>query len=95
MGNFVAALDYLEPAVELWPEEPAYQALLGWALYKQPKSDSKRAREHLAIADEQEPDNAVTLLRLGLVLRSLDEEDAAEDHLARARALDPDADPAG
>ena len=90
MGNFAHALDYLEPAVELWPEEPAYQALLGWALYKQPQSNPEAAREHLAIADDQEPDNAVTLFRLGLVLRSLDEKDAAEDFLARARALDPD-----
>ncbi|MEE8165660.1 MAG: DnaJ domain-containing protein, partial [Myxococcota bacterium] len=90
MGNFAHALDYLEPAVELWPEEPAYQALLGWALYKQPQSNPEAAREHLAIADGQEPDNALTLFRLGLVLRSLGEKDAAEDFLARALALDPD-----
>jgi tetratricopeptide (TPR) repeat protein len=90
MGNFLNALDYLKPAVELWPEEPAYQALLGWAYYKQPKSDPEHAREHLAIADKQEPNNAVTLFRLSLVLRSLDEMDAAEDFLTRARALDPD-----
>jgi tetratricopeptide (TPR) repeat protein len=90
MGNFADALDYLEPAVELWPDEPAYQALLGWALYKQPRSNLERAREHLNIADTQEPNNAVTLFRLGIVLRDLGEKDAADDLIARARAIDPD-----
>jgi len=31
MGNFRGALEYLESAVELWPDEPAYQAGLAWA----------------------------------------------------------------
>jgi tetratricopeptide (TPR) repeat protein len=89
MGNFASALEYLEPAVELWPEEPAYQAGLGWALYKQPRSDTARAREHLEIASSQAPDDAVILFRLGVVLRALGETEAANATLVRARALDP------
>ncbi len=90
MGKMADALDYLEPAVEHWPEEPVYQALLGWALFKQPQSNPVRAREHLSIADGQQPNNALTLFRLGLVLRSLRENDTAEKLIARARRLDPD-----
>ena len=33
-GNFTGALEFLEPAVDLWPEEAAYQSALGWVLHK-------------------------------------------------------------
>src|SRR5262245_49617459 len=33
-GNFRGAVDYLRAAVELWPDEAAYQSALGWALFK-------------------------------------------------------------
>jgi tetratricopeptide (TPR) repeat protein len=89
MGNFASALEYLEPAVELWPEEPAYQAALGWALYRQPRSDAARAREHLETASSQAPNDAVLLFRLGVVLRALGEAEAAKAMLERARVLDP------
>jgi tetratricopeptide (TPR) repeat protein len=87
MGNFVGALEYLEPAVELWPDEPAYQQALGWALFKQPKSDPDRAQIHLMTALEQQPDDPSTLLRLGQIARSLGNEAAAKDYAERARAL--------
>ena len=87
MGNFAGALEYLEPAVELWPDEPAYQAALGWALYKQPQSDAERAREHLEIARAQAPDDPTTLYRLGLVLRSVGDEATGEEILAIFRGL--------
>lgn len=90
MGNFHGALEYLEPAVELWPDEPAYQAALGWALYKQPKTDLERAAQHLAIALEQAPDDAVTLFRLGLVKRAAGEKRDAEELIGRARSIEPD-----
>lgn len=89
MGNFEGALEFLEPAVELWPEEPAYQSGLGWALYKRPRPDVARAREHLEIAAAQAPDVAVILFRLGVVLRSLGEVEAGDAMVARARALEP------
>jgi Flp pilus assembly protein TadD len=89
MGNFNGALEYLEPAVDLWPEEPAYQAGLGWALYKQPKSDPTRAREHLEIASSQAPDDAVILFRLGIVLSAVGKTEAGNAMISKARALDP------
>ena len=33
-GNFRGALEFLRPAVELWPEDATYQGALGWALFK-------------------------------------------------------------
>jgi len=89
MGNFEGALEYLAPAVELWPEEPAYQAGLGWALYKQPKSDIASASEHLEIALRQAPDDAVILFRLGMVKRAAGETDLASELIARARSIEP------
>jgi tetratricopeptide (TPR) repeat protein len=89
MGNFAGALEYLEPAVELWPEEPAYQAGLGWALYKQPRSDIARALEHLEIALSQAPDDASVHYRLGVVLRAQGDGDRARGLLERAQSLDP------
>ena len=88
MGNFQGALEYLQPAVDLWPEEPAYQSALGWALYKQPVSDTGRAREHLERAHRQSPGDAVTMFRLGMVLRALGETETATKLITRARSLE-------
>jgi len=88
MGNFQGALEYLQPAVDLWPEEPAYQSALGWALYKQPAHDTGRAREHLERAHRQAPDDAVTMFRLGMVLRAHGETETATTLIARARSLE-------
>jgi DnaJ-class molecular chaperone len=89
MGNFAAALEYFESAVDLWADEPAYQAGLGWALYKQPKPEPERARQHLEIARRQAPEDAQVLFWLGVVLRDLGEKKEGDQLLARARALDP------
>lgn len=89
MGNFDGALEYLEPAVELWPQEPAYQAGLGWALYRQPRADFERALHHLGLAAEQAPDDAVILHRFGRVLRDAGESARATEMFARAKAIDP------
>jgi Flp pilus assembly protein TadD len=89
MGNFAGALEYLRPAVDLWPSEPAYQAGLGWALYKQPGSDVAGAREHLEIASSLAPNDAVIMFRLGIVIRALGEARTAELLITRARERDP------
>jgi TolA-binding protein len=91
MGNFRGALEYLEPAVELWPDEPAYQGALGWALFKQPQSNVERAKVHLTKAHQQEPENPRTLMRLGRVLGQLGETQEAANCIASARRLDPNA----
>jgi len=88
MGNFQGALEYLQPAVDLWPDEPAYQSALGWALYKQPASDAARARTHLERAHAQAPQDAVTMFRLGMVLRALGETETAAGLIAHARRLE-------
>lgn len=88
MGNFQGALEYLQPAVDLWPDEPAYQSALGWALYKQLASDTVRARAHLERAHQQTPDDAITMFRFGMVLRALGETETASALIARARSLE-------
>ena len=88
-GNFAGALEFLRPAVAIWPEECAYQAALGWALYKKAPPDAKGAREHLEKAIALDRDDAVAHFRLGVVLRALGEKEAGEAALARAKHLDP------
>ena len=89
MGDFKGALEYLGPAVELWPEESAYQSALGWALYKKHPSEALEAQPHLDRAVELGPDDPVAHFRLGMVLRAAGEEESAARHLARAKQLDP------
>ncbi len=88
-GNFGGALEFLRPAVAMWPEECAYQSALGWALYKKAPPDTKAAREHLEKAVQLDRDDAVAHFRLGVVLRALGEQQAGEAALARAKQLDP------
>ena len=70
-GNFKGALEFLQPAVDLWPEECTYQSALGWALYKKPPSEPEAALEHLERALRIDPNDAETEFRLGIVRRSL------------------------
>ncbi|MBY0400337.1 DnaJ domain-containing protein [Myxococcota bacterium] len=88
MGNFQGALEYLQSAVDLWPDEPAYRSALGWALYKQPSSNAPAAREQLELAHRQAPQDAVTMFRYGMVLRAAGEHETANELIARARSLE-------
>jgi len=88
-GAFQEALQFLAPAVELWGDDAEYRSALGWALYKKGKSEPKPAREHLSKAVKLDPKNAVAHYRLGVVLRALGEQQAAEKALALAKRLDP------
>jgi tetratricopeptide (TPR) repeat protein len=72
-GNFRGAVDYLRAAVELWPEEPAYQSALGWALFKKVPSEPQAARGHLERAAALDPRDAVLVSRLAAVRRELGE----------------------
>ncbi len=87
-GNFRGALELLERAVQLWPEEGEYHAALAWALHRKAPPESARAWEHferaLALGEQ-----AVWLLRASLVAKELGHEARAADLAARARALDP------
>jgi Flp pilus assembly protein TadD len=88
-GNFKAAIDFLGPAVELWPDEAEYCSALGWAIYKKMPSEPELSRQHLERALELSADNAVATYRLGIVVRALGESIAAATLLDRARQLDP------
>jgi curved DNA-binding protein CbpA len=89
-GNFKKAIEFLQPAVDLWPDEAEYCSALGWALYKKMPSEPELGRQHLEAALELSADNAVANYRLGIVLRSLGESIAAANLLNRARELDPE-----
>lgn len=89
MGDFRGALEYLEPAVELWPDECEYQSALGWALYKQPQAEAARSLIHLERATALNPGSAVALFRLGMVLRACGDDDRAARCLNTAKQLDP------
>lgn len=71
MGDFKGALEYLQPAVELWPGEATYQSALGWAHYKKAPAEPELALVHLQKAQELAPDDSVTQFRLELVERTL------------------------
>jgi len=86
MGNFRDALQHLESAVAVYPDESDYQSLLGWALYK--LSEPGRARGYLDRAVELKPDNAQSLFRLGHLLKSQGDPEG-DAVIARARDLDP------
>jgi tetratricopeptide (TPR) repeat protein len=89
MGDFTGAHPYLASAVEIWPQEGAYRSAFGWTLYKRSPSDPKGAREHLQIAVELDPQDAVAHFRLGVVLRALGESRNAQVWLDRAKQLEP------
>jgi tetratricopeptide (TPR) repeat protein len=88
-GNFKVALEFLAPAVELWPDEADYRSALGWALYKMMPSDIEAAKEHLEAAQALSPNDPVVLFRLSVVLRALGDTTHATTLLERARQLDP------
>jgi len=71
-GNFRAAVDYLRAAVELWPDEAAYQSALGWALFKKTPSEPVAAREHLERALALDGRDAIAASRLAAVRRELE-----------------------
>jgi tetratricopeptide (TPR) repeat protein len=88
-GNFRGALEYLERAVTLWPDEADYQAALGWALHRKAPPESERAFDHFEKAFAIGTQQAVWWLRGSLVAKSLGRERRAAELAAHARALDP------
>jgi tetratricopeptide (TPR) repeat protein len=86
-GNFRGAFDFLKPAVELWPDECAYQSALGWVYYKKMPSEPELARQHLERAIALDKDDGVTLFRLGVVLRALGKTDEAQAAHERATRM--------
>jgi len=89
-GNFAGAIEFLRPAVELWPDESDYCSALGWALYRKLPSEPVLAREQLERAIELSPKNATAIHRLSIAVRSMGEEEKADSLLDRARSIDPE-----
>ncbi|MCH8891312.1 MAG: hypothetical protein IH827_09595 [Myxococcales bacterium] len=89
LGNFAGAIEFLRPAVELWPEESEYCSALGWALYRKLPSEPDLAREQLERAVELSPKNATAIHQLSVVVRSMGETEEADSLLGRARSIDP------
>jgi curved DNA-binding protein CbpA len=90
LGNFKGALEFLAPAVDLWPDEAEYHSALGWALYKKMPTELDRSRKHLESALRLAPEDATASHRLSFVLRSLGEDTQADAWLRRARQLNPE-----
>jgi tetratricopeptide (TPR) repeat protein len=88
-GNFRGAIEFLQPAVNIYPQEADYQNALGWALYKRLPSDPEAARTHFEAAIELAGDDATLHFRLSLVLRALGEHEESANQLAKAKQLNP------
>ncbi len=86
-GNFRGAFEFLKPAVDLWPDECAYQSALGWTYYKKTPSEPEVARQHLERALALDAEDGVTLFRLGVVLRALGQTEAGAAAHERASRL--------
>ncbi len=87
-GDFAGALQFLKPAIDLWPEDAAYQSAVGWALFKSSPADTEQAQAHLEQAVALDGANATALFRLGAVQKSLGDKAGGERLQARARKLD-------
>jgi len=93
LGNFKGALEFLAPAVELWPNESAYQSALGWAYYKKLPCELDKALAHLELAANLDPGDPVVLFRYGTALRAAGEESRGASLVDRANSLDAKAAP--
>jgi curved DNA-binding protein CbpA len=88
-GKFKDAIEFLRPAVQLWPEEADYQDGLGWSLFKKLPPETEAARDHLEKAVALDPAHAQAWFHLSLVLRELGDNDTASRALEQARRIDP------
>jgi Flp pilus assembly protein TadD len=75
--------------VEIYPKECDYQSALGWVLHRKMPSEPELAKTHLEHAVNLNPNNAVALFRLSVVLRALGDTVASSTLLAKAKKLDP------
>lgn len=92
-GSFAESIAFLEPAAEACPDEPDYRSALGWALFKKNPPEPERARSEIEGALEAQPETAVHLLRLGMLLRGSGDRGGGDPLVAKARRIDPNARP--
>jgi tetratricopeptide (TPR) repeat protein len=67
MGNFRGALELLQSAVGLYPDECVYQSDLGWAYFKKNPPEIEPALKHLREALRLDPSDSVAKHRLGVI----------------------------
>lgn len=90
MGDFRGAMEWLEQSADLWPEEAAYHATLGWARFRKTPSDCPGALDALHRAVVLAPQDAQAHWWLSRVLQATGQSREADEHANRARQLDPD-----
>ena len=71
MGDFKGAEPFLRSCIELWPDEAAYQAAFGWALFKKAPSEPEEAVRHLEYALSLDADHPEAAGWLDTVKRAI------------------------
>ncbi len=88
-GNFRDAVELLDSAVQVWPEEADYQAAFAWALHRKNPPENQRSLEHFEKAIELGGEQAQTLLRMSFAIKEMGDTPRADALAAKARTLDP------
>lgn len=92
-GNFLDAVEFLDSAVQVWPDEADYQAALAWALHRKNPPENERSLSHFERAIELGGENAETLLRMSYPAKEMGDPARADALATKARRLDPDVKP--
>ncbi len=92
-GNFLDAVDLLDAAVQVWPDEADYQAALAWALHRKNPPDNDAALAHFERALELGAAGAQTHLRMSLVVKEMGDLPRAGVLAQKARSIDADVKP--
>ena len=88
LGDYVAAEQALKKAIELSPNQPQSEALLGWALMLQEKYDDALLWFQKVLT--REPQNALARINVGYICLKKKIFGEAIEHLSRAIRLDND-----
>lgn len=86
--NLVRAREYVERALKLEPDNPAYIDTLGWILYRQ--GDFAEAERHLRRAGDLIPDDPTVLEHRGDVMRALKRDPEAVKYWRASFLLQPE-----
>lgn len=88
LGDYAAAEQALRKAIELSPNDPQSEALLGWALMLQEKYDEALTWFQKVLV--REPQNSLARINVGYICFKKKNWNEAIEHLSRAIRLDND-----
>jgi tetratricopeptide (TPR) repeat protein len=88
LGDYPAAEQALKKAIELSPNDPQSEALLGWALMLQEKYDEALSWFQRVLT--REPQNSLARINVGYICLKKKNWNEAIEHLSRAIRLDND-----